>query len=174
MSIEIEILTGHASKPQMQPLHDLVWPQAVLDQKPWRHLQFASADLRVFLEVDGVLACHIGIYWREVMWNGRKARVGGIGDVMTHPDYRGRGLATLGLNAAIHTFKDERATEFALLFCDADMAPFYAARNWKPFEGEVFAEQSGERSRLILMQPYVHYLKRAPHQGELDLCGLPW
>ncbi|MDB5566284.1 MAG: GCN5-related N-acetyltransferase, partial [Tardiphaga sp.] len=45
---------------------------------------------------------------------------------------------------------------------------------WKPFTGEVFAEQSGERVRFDAMLPFVFYLKRAPHEGEIDLCGLPW
>jgi aminoglycoside 2'-N-acetyltransferase I len=52
--------------------------------------------------------------------------------------------------------------------------PFYTSRTWKPFIGEVYAEQAGERARFDVMTPLVFYLKRAPHEGELDLCGLPW
>ena len=51
---------------------------------------------------------------------------------------------------------------------------FYTRRNWKPFIGEVYAEQHGERVRFDVMTPLVSYLKRAPHEGEMDLCGLPW
>lgn len=174
MSIEIEILTGDAGWPTAKSLLDTVWPPDVRRQLPWGHIAFAHADLRVLVESDEQLVCHIGIYRREATWNGRKLRVGGIGGVVTHPDFRRRGLASVALNAAIQTLKDERATDFALLFCEPHNVGFYAGRGWKPFAGEVWAEQPGGRVRFDVMLPMVFYLKRAPHEGEVDLCGLPW
>lgn len=174
MSIEIEIMTGDAAWPLTKPLRDAVWPDEALRQLPWGQIEFAHADLRVLVEVEEQLVCHVGIYRREGIWKGRKIRIGGIGGVMTHPDFRRRGLASVALTAATHTLKEERATDFALLFCEPDNAEFYSSRGWKPFIGEVFAEQAGERKRFDALQPYVFYLKRAPHEGELDLCGLPW
>lgn len=94
--------------------------------------------------------------------------------MLTHPDFRRQGLASVAIDAALHTLRDERSNDFALLFCDPDMTDFYTSRNWKPFMGEVFAEQKGERVRFDVMRPLVYYLKRAPHEGVLDLCGLPW
>ncbi|UZE48955.1 GNAT family N-acetyltransferase [Rhodopseudomonas sp. P2A-2r] len=174
MSIEIEILTGGAAPPAVAQLFDLVWPDDVLRQLPWGHIVFADADLRVLVESDEQLVCHVGIFRRDVTWNGRKLRAGGIGGVATHPDFRGRGLASVALNAAVQTLKDERATDFALLFCDPHNEAFYASRGWKRFMGEVWAEQPGGRVRFDAMLPMVFYLKRAPHEGEIDLCGLPW
>jgi predicted acetyltransferase len=174
MAIEIEILTGDASWRIAKPLLDLVWPSDVSPTPAWGHLEFAKPDLRVLVESDGDLVCHVGLYRREVTWNGRKLRAGGIGGVSTHPDFRRRGLASIALDAAIHTFKDERATDFGLLFCEPHNAAFYAGRGWKPFGGGVYAEQAGARAPFVAMDPYVFYLKRAPHDGEIDLCGLPW
>jgi predicted acetyltransferase len=174
MSIEIEILTGDASWPVAEPLFKLVWPPEVMEKLSWGDLAFAYPDLRVLVESDERLVCHVGIYRRDITWNGRKLRVGGIGGVVTHPDYRGRGLASVALNAAVQTLKDERATDFALLFCEPHNAAFFAGRGWKPFAGELYAEQHGNRTRFDALDPYVFYLKRAPHEGEIDLCGLPW
>ncbi|HEY8337529.1 MAG TPA: GNAT family N-acetyltransferase [Tardiphaga sp.] len=174
MSIEIEILTGDASWPTAKPLFDMVWPQATVGKLPWGHIVFANAELRVLVESDEQLVCHVGIYRRDVTWNGRKLRAGGIGGVATHPDFRRRGLASVALNAAVQTLKDERATDFALLFCEPHNVAFYAGRGWKAFAGEVWAEQPGGRIRFDAMIPMVFYLKRAPHEGEIDLCGLPW
>jgi predicted acetyltransferase len=174
MNIEIEILTGDASWPQVEPLFKRVWPPEVMEKLSWAHIIFAHPELRVLVESDGQVICHVGIYRREVTWNGRKLRVGGIGGVVTHPDHRGRGLASVALNAAIQTLKDERATDFALLFCESHNAAFYVGRGWKPFAGEVYAEQQDVRARFDALDPYVFYLKRAPHEGEIDLCGLPW
>src|SRR5882757_4618654 len=119
MSIEIEVLNGDASWPLAQPLMEAVWPPHVLEKLPWGDVVFAHADLRVLVQSEGQgVACHVGIYRREVTWNGRKMRAGGIGGVATREGFRRRGYASTALNAAIHTLKDEGATDFGMLFCE--------------------------------------------------------
>jgi predicted acetyltransferase len=174
MSIEIEILTGDASWPTAKPLLNAVWPPQSLAKLPWGHIVFAHADLRILVEDSEGLACHVGIYWRDATWNGRKVRIGGIGGVATREDCRRRGYASVALNAATQTLKDERATDFAMLFCEPHNAAFYQARGWRAFTGEVYAEQPGGRVRFEVMAPYVFDLKRAAREGVIDLCGLPW
>ena len=174
MGIEIEIMTGDASWPTARPLFETVWPRETVEKLPWGHVVFAHPELRVLVESDEQLVCHVGIYRRDATWNGRKLRIGGIGGVATHPDFRRRGLASVALNAAVQTLKDERATDFAMLFCEPHNEAFYTARNWKRFTGDIWAEQPGGRIRFDAMIPMVFYLKRAPHEGEIDLCGLPW
>jgi aminoglycoside 2'-N-acetyltransferase I len=175
MSIEIEILSGDASWPTAAPLYQAVWPPEVVATLPWANVVSAHAELRVLVEDETQgLVCHVGIYRRQATWDGRPVRIGGIGGVITHERFRRRGLASVALNAAIQTLKDERATDFALLFCEPHNAAFYGNRGWKPFIGEIFAEQPGGRVRFDVMMPMVFYLKRAPHKGVIDLCGLPW
>ncbi|HEX3117176.1 MAG TPA: GNAT family N-acetyltransferase [Bradyrhizobium sp.] len=175
MSIEIDVLNGDTSWPMAEPLFNAVWPLEVVQKLPWAGVIFAHAELRVLVqaEPEGVV-CHVGIYRREVTWNGRKFRAGGIGGVATRADSRRKGYASIALNAAVQTLKDEGATDFALLFCEPHNAPFYVGRGWKPFEGEIFCEQPQGRVRFDAIAPYVHDLRRAPRQGTIDLCGLPW
>jgi hypothetical protein len=80
----------------------------------------------------------------------------------------------MALDAAIRTLRDEGATDFALLFCEPHNAAFYMSRGWKPFDGEIYAEQPGGRIRFDAIAPYVHEVRRAPLRGTIDLCGLPW
>jgi len=174
MSIEIEILTDDASWPAAKPLLQAVWPPDVMAKLPWADIVFAHADLRILLEDPEGLACHVGIYWRDATWNGRKIRIGGIGGVATRADCRRRGYASIALNAAIQTFKDERATDLALLFCEPHHAAFYQARGFRAFNGEIHAEQPGGRIRFDMLQPQVFDLRRALREGVIDLCGLPW
>ena len=98
---------------------------------------------------EGGLACHVGIYFRTITWNGRKVHVGGIGGVSTREDCRGRGYATLAIDAAIHTMRANEAVKFAILFCEPHNFAFYEARNWHPFTGEVYCEQP-EKGRVPL------------------------
>ena len=176
MSIEIDILNGDASWPIAEPLHQAVWgPQQIAD-KPWARVKWANADLRVLIETpeDG-LVCHVGIYFRTVTWNGQKVHIGGIGGVCTREDQRGRGYATVAIDAAVHTMRANEAVRFALLFCEPHNFSFYESRSWLPFKGEVYCEQPEEgRIRFTEMAPYVFNIVRAPTLGTIDLCGLPW
>jgi GNAT superfamily N-acetyltransferase len=175
MSIEIDILNGDASWPIAEPLHSAVWGHDIVEKLPWGHVQWANADLRALIEApEGGLACHVGIYFRTILWNGRKVHVGGIGGVATREDCRKRGYATLAIEAAINTMRANDAVRFAVLFCEPHNYAFYQARNWHPFTGEVYCEQPEGRIRFDHMAPFVLDIGRAPRQGTLDLCGLPW
>ena len=179
MSIEIDILNGDASWKTAEPLFDAVWPRRVTEKLPWGQVEWAHADLRVLIEApgeltNGGLACHVGIYFRTVTWNGRKVHVGGIGGVATREDCRSRGYASLALDAAIQTMRANEAVRFAMLFCEPHNFAFYQARGWHPFTGEVYCEQPGGRIRFEAMAPFVFDFGRAPRQGTIDLCGLPW
>lgn len=175
MSIEIDILNGDASWPLAKPVFDEVWPPEVVARLPFAGIEFAHPELRVLVqdETAGVV-CHVGIYRREVLWNGRKIQAGGIGGVATRGDFRRRGYASIALNAALQTLKDEGATAFGLLFCEPHNAQFYMARGWKPFDGDILVDQPGGRIHFEAMAPYVYHIKRAPPSGTIDLCGLPW
>ena len=180
MSIEIDILNGDASWPKAEPLHRAVWGPDATGHRPekpsWAHIKWANADLRVLLDApDGSgLACHVGVYFRTVIWNGHKVHVGGIGGVATREDCRRRGYASLALDAAVHTMRANEAVKFAILFCEPHNFAFYRARSWLPFEGEVYCEQPEGRIRFDYMAPYVFNIVRAPTRGTIDLCGLPW
>ena len=177
MSIEIEVLNGDTSWKLAKPLYDAIWPPEVVAGLPWAGITFAHADLRVLVQDEtGEILCHVGIYRRVITWNGQKINVGGIGGVLTRADSRNRGLATLGLNAAIQTLRHEDSINFAILFCASDRIPFYMARGFMPFDGIVQAEQPQQGSvRFDALTALVHDVKRtAPTLGTIDLCGLPW
>jgi len=152
VSIEIEILNGDHSWQRAEELLDAVWPPAEMGKLFWGHVKWAHADLRVLIETeDGELACHAGIHFRTVTWNGQKVHIGGIGGVATHPAYRRRG------------------------FCEPHNFEFYQSRGWQPFAGAIYAEQPEGRIRFEAMTPFVFDLKRrAPTLGTIDMCGMPW
>jgi len=174
MSIEIDVLNGAASWKTVEPLHKAIWPQQATN-KPWAHIQWAHADLRVLIDgPEGGLACHVGIYFRTIIWNGHQVHVGGIGGVMTREDCRRRGYASLALDAAIKTIKANEAARFALLVCEDHNVAFYRARGWHAFDGEVYCEQPTGRIKFDVMAPFVFDIKPAPRKGMIDLNGLPW
>jgi aminoglycoside 2'-N-acetyltransferase I len=175
MSIEIDVLNGDAAWPQAKPLFDAVYPPHVMEKLPWRDVKWAHADLRVLIEApEGALACHVGIYFRDVTWNGRKCQIGGIGGVATREDCRRQGYASLAMNAAVQTMRHHEAVQFGLLFCEPHNFAFYQARGWHPFKGEIWVEQPEGRIRFEAMSPFVFDFTRKPREGVIDLRGLPW
>ena len=175
MSIEIDVLNGDASWSRVEPLMKAVWPWHKVEKTAWGHLEWAHADLRVLIDApDSGLACHVGIYFRTVTWNGQKVHIGGIGAVSTREDCRRHGYASLALDAAVQTMRANETVKFALLFCEPHSFAFYQSRGWHPFEGEIFCEQPGGRIKFDAMAPFVFDIVRAPRQGTIDLCGLPW
>jgi GNAT superfamily N-acetyltransferase len=175
MSLEIDVLNGDASWERTEPLHNAVFGREIVGKLPWGHIEWAHADLRVLIDApEGGLGCHVGIHFRTIDWNAHKVHIGGIGGVMTREDCRRRGYASLALDAAIQTMRANEAARFAVLFCEEHNFAFYQARGWHPFTGEVYCKQKSGRIRFDLMAPFVFDISRAPREGVLDLCGLPW
>ena len=174
VSIEIDIVTGDVGWPYAKPVLEAAWPKAEVAASSWGHIKWANADLRVLVETPDAVVCHVGLVFRTVLWKGRKHAIGGIGNVATHPDHRRNGYASIGLNAAVQTFRDREALDFGLLFCEPHNEAFYEARGWHRFDGTIMAEQPGGRVRFEAMAPYIFDLKNAPRDGAIDLCGLPW
>ena len=117
MGIEIDIVNGDAGWPLVKPLMDQVWTPDVLARMG--NVQWCNPDLRVIVDDEqGDAVCHVGLYWRDGIWNGRKVHLGGIGGVATHPDHRRAGYASVALNAAIQTFRHHEATDFVVLVCE--------------------------------------------------------
>lgn len=176
MSIEIEVVSGGEGRPLADELLSAVWPPAEMDKLVWGHVKWADADLRVLIGTDdGRLACHAGIFFRTVTWNGQKVHVGGIGGVATRAEYRRRGYASIAVDAAVQTMRHHDAAQFAILFCEPHNFAFYQSRGWHAFTGTVHAEQPGGKIHFDVIKSMVLDLKRrAPTLGTLDMCGLPW
>ncbi|MFC0239908.1 GNAT family N-acetyltransferase [Rhodopseudomonas telluris] len=174
MSIEIDILSGVAAWPMVKPLLESVWP-AGRETAPQRTgPETAHPTLRVLVESDGELVSHVGITIRIVSWNGRKCQIGGIGGLVTRADNRRQGYGSIALRAAERTLRDHEAIDCGLLFCDDQQAPFFQARGWQRYDGEITAEQRGGKAPYRDLTPLQIDLRRKIRGGTLDLCGLPW
>jgi aminoglycoside 2'-N-acetyltransferase I len=147
----------------------------------WFHREFgktgfiwAAPDFYAISETDGELVGRLGIFSREIDVAGTRMRVGGIGGVITKPEWRLRGVARGLLTRAAEFMCNDLGVEFALLLCRREVAPVYAKLGWKRVDGPtVFMQPSGmtayPRDTMVL-----RFGKREWPIGTIDLHGLPW
>jgi aminoglycoside 2'-N-acetyltransferase I len=175
MTGRIEITSGDTGWRIAEPLLSAVWPPEVVARLPWRDVVWAHADHRVLvLDGNDRIVCHVGLFLRMAKWNGRPARIGGVGGVATREESRRQGLASLAMRRAADEFSKVHSVDFALLFCEPHHAPVYQKLGWHAFAGDVFVAQPAGRVRFAVTDPYVLDLRMSPHSGQIDLCGLPW
>jgi aminoglycoside 2'-N-acetyltransferase I len=171
----VAITSGSDGWPRAQPLLQAVWPPEVVATLPWKDVVWAHASRRVlvFNEAGDIIG-HVGVFLRDVTWDARPVKIGGIGSVATREDYRRQGVASAAMRAAARYMCDDHSVDFGLLFCEVRHAPVYEQLGWRRFDGEVFAMQPGGRVRFNVTRAYVLDMNLAPRHGMLDLCGLPW
>ena len=177
--MEIEFLATdqltQSHKDALQVLRQAVYPPEVLASLPGNRFTWASPQWSIFIWDNDQLVSRVGLLQREILSNGQKKSIGGIGGVATHPESQGKGYASLAMRAASDVMNTKWDVAFALLFCRPHLVPFYERLGWKPFAGNVFVEQPEGRLEFSANGAMVLDIKeQSPLDGTLDLCGLPW
>ncbi len=177
--IEIDIATGAASWPYAKPLFETVWPADVIKTLPWGHLQFAHADLRVFIETEGDVLCHVGICRRTGTWNGRKVNIGGSAASLRIPTTAAAAMRPsrlMPLSAPCRT--KARSTSAC---CSASRTTAHFMKSWDGRRSTAISTRNSQgRARFDqfigrdVFMPYVFKIRRLLREGTIDLCGLPW
>jgi ribosomal protein S18 acetylase RimI-like enzyme len=153
-----------------------VYPPGQAADWPGRHVEWSAPEWCVRIRDDqGTLVSYAGVYVREAECGGRPVRVGGVGNVKTHPGARGRGLAALGVRRAVEFFREQPTVAFALLVCEPQLLGYYARLGWREFGGRLLVRQHGAACEFTLDRVMTHGVRsEAPVAGTIDLCGPPW
>ena len=128
----------------------------------------------MFVTRDDRLISYVGAIERDGLHNSHPERNGGVGDVMTHPDARRKGMAPLGISRAIELF-GERGQQFGLLLCDPSLLGYYARLGWREFGGTLLTKQHQDTVEFTFNRVMVTDVTTpAPADGVIDLQGPPW
>lgn len=93
---------------------------------------------------QGAIVAHIGVHDKTVEADGQVYRIGGIGDVCVHPDYRGKGYVGLML-APICEWLAQHGFVFSVLFGNPRV---YGSSGYVAVDN-VFADSEGEGRKQI-------------------------
>jgi RimJ/RimL family protein N-acetyltransferase len=160
----------------VQSLSLAVYPPGQLADWPGRHVEWSAAEWCVRVRGDDdTLASYLGVYVRDAQCDSRLVRIGGIGNVKTHPTARRRGLASLGMGRAIEFLRQQPGVAFALLVCESHLLAYYARLGWREFGGRLLVKQRGAQTEFTFNRVMTHPIRsEAPADGTIDLCGPPW
>ena len=136
--------------------------------------EWSDVDWHVLLRVSRQLISHVEIVERTGTVAGQPVKLGGIGGVVTLPEWRGRGLATAALEPSAAFMRDELQVDFGLLICDEHMIPFYNRLGWQVVEGPLTFDQPGGKVVFDDVTMVLPCVGTDWPEGASDLCGLPW
>ena len=124
--------------------------------------------------VDGRFAAKASVLKHSVSINGAEVLVGGVGGVITMPEFQGQGHATAVLNYLADYLRDQLHVPFGLLFCRPALIPFYGQFGWCVIEDTVNIQQAHGTVPNPLPVMYVSYAKRPWPKGTVNLNSEPW
>ena len=135
---------------------------------------WSQDDWRVLVRVDHRIVSHVAISERTCLVNEKPVKVGGVGGVGTHPEWRSQGLASLAMRQTANFVIDQLKVEFGVLFCANEMVPYYQRLGWRMIDAPVFFEEGGIKMRCDLPVMYLPGTKPYWPWGDVDICGHLW
>ena len=135
---------------------------------------WTQEDYRLLVRVDNRILAHIAIIERTCLVNNQPVKVGGVGGVGTHPEWRSRGLASLAMRKTADFLKNQLKVEYGVLFCANEMVPYYQRLGWRRIDAPVTFEH--HRIRMQSDSPVMYLPCEKPYwpAGDVDVCGMPW
>lgn len=136
--------------------------------------QWAPPQWHTLATVDDELVAYVRLFERTITVGGQQLRVGGVGGVMTLPEWRRCGLASAALRRGAEFLHAERQLEFALLLCRDEVANVYAQLGWTSVDGPTTFDQPAGRATYPRQTMVLTFDATPWPSGPIDLCGLPW
>jgi GNAT superfamily N-acetyltransferase len=116
----------------------------------------------------------VGVLQRTITINQKPLLIAGVGFLITEPEYRSRGYATLVMNEAVTFVKNKLGLPFGLLTCKPGLESLYFGMAWRTVnQPNVFVQPTGIRScgGLIMVRECGG---TSWPEGKIDFRGLPW
>jgi predicted N-acetyltransferase YhbS len=173
-TLERNLTDAHAE--EIRALQQAAFPQTeeFRTQRHW-HTPIAADDCWVGARVEGRLIGSVCVMFRTVSTAIGDLRIGGIGNVCSHPDARGLGAAKACMRAAGAII--EATCDFGLLGCGDVVLAFYAGLGWSKIDNEViWTDADGHRQAHdpnVMILPGTRPLAQWP-DGTIDLNGPNW
>jgi GNAT superfamily N-acetyltransferase len=137
---------------------------------------WAAPTWSALVKADERVVTHVGILYRVVQVGQVRVPVGGIGGVMTLPDWRRRGYARAALARATAFVGMKLWAPFAVVICPREDTAFYEHLGWRVADAPIGCQQP--RGQVALEDEVALFLSCQGEaewpNGPIDLSGIPW
>lgn len=135
--------------------------------------EWATPDWTIIQFVNDEIATFYNIVIREIIIDGEKIKVGGINNVITPKEFRGKGYASKTLSETEYLIFNDLTCELGVLLCADNLIPFYERLNWYKVDCTVyFAQSTGQKIWKANTMFLSRNKKLSP--SKIDLNGAPW
>ena len=135
--------------------------------------EWAMPDWTIIYYENDQIATFYNIIEREIIVDGEIYKIGGINNVITPKEFRGKGYASKTLKNTEKLIFDELKCAFGVLLCADNLMPFYEKLNWYKVKCPVYFEQSNGQK---LWGANIMFLtkNKKMNPAKVELNGLPW
>lgn len=123
-----------ALRAQLIELENTAWPSDVPAEKEVFPVEPDTYVTSFVLMADSAAVCHVAVRRKRLLHKGDVYLAYGLSEVVTHPDWRGRGLGTRLLRHALK-FIERQEPDISLFTCAADRVSFYTRGGWSAMPG---------------------------------------
>jgi len=124
--------------------------------------------------LGGRLVSQLGVVDRTIYIGGQSLSIAGIGGVATHPDFQRRGFAAIVLQAAAEQMRRLGGYDFAMLYCNPKLIPYYAKSGYRQALNLIYILQYGQRVLFNDHQMVLPLSGKPWPEGDVDVNGPPW
>ena len=124
--------------------------------------------------LDGRLVSLLGVLNRTISIGGQSLSIAGIGGVATHPEFQRRGFAAVVLQAAAEEMRRLGGYDFAMLYCNPKLIPYYAKSGYCQALNRIYILQHGQRVLFEDHQMVLPLSGKPWPDGDVDVNGPPW
>ena len=149
------------------------WDADPFQAKSWG-LTWRPKEHHILLYEGDRPVSHVGLV-REIVGVGeQRIPIGGIGDVITVPEFQGRGLAQKGIAEAVRVTMQDWGLKHGLLFCFPQLRTFYESLGWAARREPVWVSQPNGRMALPNLSMVKSWEGGEWPSGEIEIEGFPW
>ncbi len=139
-----------------------------------QNLSWRPMELHFILKINGKAIGHLGLIKEQLVIGDKHFDIAGVGDIITIPEMRGKGIAQKLMNHAINFFIKEWKVDVGVLFCFERLVPFYQSLGWEMANNPVYVLQPTEQIKFPnQLMIYISEGKKWP-AGTIEISSLPW
>jgi predicted GNAT family N-acyltransferase len=139
-----------------------------------QNLTWRPMELHFVMKINEQAVGHLGLIREQLAIGGKLFDIAGVGDIITIPEMRGKGIAQKLMSHAINFLFREWKVDAGILFCFEKLVPYYQSLGWKIVNNPVYVLQpSGQVKFPNQLMVFTAEGKKWP-EGIIEISSLPW